>query len=120
MTTLVRAIEDTVPTVGLSNIYLSSSLKKGNSFRYKNSGKASLNTDYTISLSSGATPRMLSVDSGKIVLDSGIDNIKLSINPLNDALVEGMEDVTFTILEPLYGYALKDSTAVVPLSLIHI
>lgn len=113
ISSLANATEDAIPVSGLINIDLSSTLIKANSFTYKISGKASLNTDYTISLSSGATPIMLSVDSGKVLLDSGINNLKLSITTLNDALVEGMEDVTFTILEPLFGFALKDSTAIV-------
>lgn len=113
MTSLLNVEETVIPKMGVIHIDLSRPLKTSDSFKYKIVGTASLNTDYNISLSSGSSPVFLSTDSGKIFIDTGITNLKLFINPINDSKVEGMERIHFTILEPPPGFALKDSTAII-------
>ena len=115
MSTLLHAEEAAMPKMGLIHIDLSRPLKSSDSFTYTIAGTASLNIDYTISLSAGASPVLLSTDSGKIFIDTGITNLKLFINPINDGKVEGMERIQFSIRESLPGFAVKDSTVIVSL-----
>lgn len=115
MSTLLHAEEAAMPKMGLIHIDLSKPLKSSDSFTYTIAGTASLNIDYTISLSAGASPVLLSTDSGKIFIDTGITNLKLFINPINDGKVEGMERIQFSIRESLPGFAVKDSTVIISL-----
>lgn len=115
MSTLLQAEEAAMPKMGLIHIDLSKSLKTSDSFTYTISGTASFNIDYTISVSTGGSSVLLATDSGKISIDTGIRNLQLYINPINDVKVEGMERIQFSIRESIPGFAIKDSTAIVHL-----
>lgn len=83
------------------------------SFHYSLSGIATFGTDYTMSLSGGASPASLSAASGTITVPAGTDSFIATVTPVNDALSEGLEPVTISISAASAVYTIGDSTATV-------
>lgn len=95
---------------GQIQVNLSSPLKHLDSFKYSISGSGILGIDYTAQLNYKSSTITLSATSGYIKIDTGAYSFLINFYPINDMLVEGMEDILFTIENPLKTYALKDST----------
>lgn len=80
-------------------------------FNYAISGTATFNTDYTVTLSGGATPATLTSATGTITVPISSSAINATITPINDALSEGTETVRIVVSNPSGSYVRADSSA---------
>lgn len=110
-----NAIEGTSPTAGVMTFNFTPAPAAIATFNYKISGTATLGTDYTIALSGGSTPASLSASTGTISVPSGVGTFTATINPINDAIAEGLENVTITISGASIPYSIDDSIATINL-----
>lgn len=109
------AIEGTIPTAGIFTLTFTPATAAITTFSYNLSGSATFNTDYTVSLSAGATPATLSTATGIITVPAGISTFTATINPIDDAIAEGLETIKMTISAPSGIYTTGDSTATINL-----
>ena len=105
------ALEGTSATIGNFEFDIAPTTTSITTVNYTLSGTATFNTDYTVSLSAGATPISLSTSSGTISVPLGKSTVTASISPINDALAEGMESVRMSLSAASGGYATIDSVA---------
>jgi predicted extracellular nuclease len=112
---IAHAAEAALPNDGRMKIELSAAPSKTTVFKYDISGTATFNIDYTTSITVGTSTSSLSAATGSISIDSGVSSLYINFHPINDALVEGMETIQYTISEALTGYALKDSSVLIHL-----
>ena len=77
-------------------------------------GTASFGTDYTVSYSTGSTSSTASI--GTLTIPTGTSSISITVTPVNDALVEGLENITLTLSNADGGYSLATPAASINLS----
>lgn len=109
------AFESPIPKKAQLNFSLSAPPATASSLEYSITGSADFNTDYTTITSGAVTPALLSSNSGTITLPAGISSFAIDFLPVDDALMEGMEDILFRITKAPEGFALKDSTILIKL-----
>lgn len=107
------ATEGTTPTAGSFNITFNPVTAGSTAFNYQITGTATFNTDYSISLSGGATPATLSSTTGTITVPASTGSITATVTPINDALSEGAETVNIKITTPSSPYNILDSVATI-------
>ncbi|MFA6150132.1 MAG: ExeM/NucH family extracellular endonuclease [Chitinophagaceae bacterium] len=110
-----NAVEGASPTAGVFTFSFTPVTAGTTTFSYAITGTAALGTDYTIALSSGATPSALSAASGTITVPSGVTSFTATVNPINDAIAEGLETIVCKISSPSGVYTVADSVATVNL-----
>jgi len=110
-----QAFESTVPKKAQLNFTLSAASAVATALEYTLTGSADFNIDYTASTSGALTPTSLSTGSGTIALPAGISSFAIDFLPIDDALIEGMENIVFRITKAPDGFALKDSTVFIKL-----
>lgn len=115
ITPTTNAIEGLSPTAGVITFNYSPALATVSTFNYKVSGTATLGTDYTITLSGGTTPSSISSSTGTISIPSGLASFTATINPVNDAMAEGLENISITISSASAPYTIDDSIATINL-----
>ncbi|MGB3534156.1 MAG: DUF4347 domain-containing protein [Microcoleaceae cyanobacterium] len=102
-------------TTGTFNINLTQPAPIGGlAVEYNIAGNAIRNTDYTIELN-GAE-----VGLNSFVIPAGLTNTTLDIIPIPDELIEGIETLELTLIEPptLENYAVQEDAATATLSLV--
>ncbi len=107
------ATEGTTPTGGSFNITFNPVTTGSTTFNYQITGAATFNTDYSITLSGGATPATLSSATGTITVPASTGSITATVTPINDALSEGAETVNIKITSPSSPYNILDSVAAI-------
>lgn len=107
------ATESSTPVAGTFNISFNPITAGTATFNYQVTGTATFNTDYTISLSGGATPATLSSATGTITVPASTGSITATVTPINDALSEGAETVSIKITTPSTPYNILDSVAAI-------
>lgn len=98
-------------TNGSFNINLSAPTAGSTTFDYALTGSATFNTDYSVTLSAGATPSPLTAATGTITIPSGVSTVTVTITPIDDATLEGTETITLTLSNPGGGYTLTTPAA---------
>ena len=111
-----NAAEAPVPTSGSFTITFAPATSVITTFNYSLTGTATFNTDYTVTLSGGATPSPLVAASGTITVPSLTSTITVTIAPIDDALVEGNETVILTISSASGGYLIGTSPLTITIS----
>lgn len=112
-----NAAEAPVPTNGSFTFTFTPATAAITTFNYTlNTGTATFNTDYNVTLSGGATPSPLVSATGTITVPATSGVITATITPLDDALVEGNETVILTISTASGGYIISPSSATITIS----
>ncbi len=112
-----NAAEAVVPTNGNFTFTFAPPTPGITTFDYTlNTGTATFNTDYTATLSGGATPSPLVNPTGTITVPAASGAVTVTITPINDALVEGNETVFLTISNVSGGYTINLSSASITIS----
>ncbi|HTN18723.1 MAG TPA: ExeM/NucH family extracellular endonuclease [Chitinophagaceae bacterium] len=109
------AVEGTAPTAGVFTFTFVPATTAATTFNYTLAGAATFATDYSVALSAGASPATLTAATGTISVPSGVTTFTATVNPINDALAEGMEDIKMTIRGVSAPYSISDSTATMKL-----
>ena len=109
--TTTNALEGLSPSSGMFTLTFTPATGSSTTFNYTLGGSAILSTDYSISLSSSATPSTLTALSGTITVPSGVSSFTATVNPINDVLSEGLETVRMAISSVSGLYSIKDSVA---------
>lgn len=109
------AVEGTSPTAGAFTFTFVPATTAATTFNYTLAGSATFGTDYTVSLSGSATPAALSAATGVISVPSGVTTFTATVNPVDDAVAEGLEDVKMTIRAVSAPYSVSDSMAIIKL-----
>jgi predicted extracellular nuclease len=109
------AVEGASPTAGVFTFTFVPATASTATFNYTIAGTAALGTDYTLALSGGATPAALTAATGTITVPSGVTTFTAIVNPVNDAMTEGLEDIKMTIRSVSAPYSISDSAATVKL-----
>ena len=102
-------------TTGTFNINLTQPAPVGGlAVDYNIAGNAIRNTDYTIELNGAA------IGLNSFIIPAGLTNTTLDIIPIPDELIEGIETIELTLIEPLSleNYAVQEDAATATLSLI--
>ena len=112
-TILVAAgISATEPnTNGIFTINLSTPTTTATEINFTFSGTATFGTDYTVTYSAGST--ISTTASETLSLPAGIDAITVTINPTDDALVEGTESISLTLSAPTNGYTITTAMQII-------
>ena len=106
------ATEGSTPIAGNFNITFNPVTTGSTTFNYQIIGTATFNTDYSITLSGGATPATLSSATGTITIPASTGSITATVTPINDALSEGAETVNIKITTPSSPYNILDKMCI--------
>ncbi|RYY51508.1 MAG: ExeM/NucH family extracellular endonuclease [Chitinophagaceae bacterium] len=101
--------EGATPVAGSVIFNFAPATTASTTFNYIITGTATLGTDYTVSLSGGATPASITSATGTITVPTAAGNIIATVTPIDDATSEGLETVIFKISNASNGYAISDS-----------
>lgn len=104
-----NAYEELAASPAHIKVRLSSPLKSSRSFHYSFLGSASFAIDYTAQIETSTASRLITANAGTLSLDSGTSEFFILLTPINDTLVEGLENIRFVVEEAFDAYALKDS-----------
>lgn len=105
------AAEASSPTAGTFNISFMPATTGSTTLSYNLTGTATFNTDYTVTLSAGATPSTLTNASGSITVPASVSSVVATVTPINDVIAEGVETVKIAISNPSAGYKIGDTNA---------
>lgn len=98
-------------TIGTFTINFSTPTTSSTSINFAYTGSATFSSDYTITYSAGSTTS--TVSTGTLTVPAGTSAVTVSASPVNDASIEGTENITLTISSPTAGYALGTPAATI-------
>jgi hypothetical protein len=96
-------------TNGSFIINFSSPTTSSTNINFAYTGSATFTTDYSISYSAGSTASATS--TGTLTVPAGTSSVTVTATPVNDALIEGTENITLTLSSPTGGYTLGTAAA---------
>ncbi len=102
-------------TAGSFTINFSAATTASTDINYNFTGNASFGTDYNVSFSSG-TPANPSTSTGTLTVPSGTSSVTVTVTPIDDASVEGTENITLTLSAPTGGYTLGNAASSINLT----
>lgn len=103
-------------TNGSFNVNFTPATTGVTTFDYAFTGTGTFNTDYSVTLSAGATPSPLTTATGTITVPSGVSSVTVTITPIDDATLEGAETVILTLTNPGGGYSIGTPSASISIS----
>ena len=96
-------------TTGSFTINFSAATTGSADVNFAFAGVAIFGTDYTITYSAGSATSTTA--SGTLTVPAGTSSVTVTITPIDDAMIEGVETVSLDISSPTGGYTLGNATA---------
>lgn len=101
-------------TTGSFTINFSPATTGSTDVNYAFTGTATFGTDYTVSFSAG-TPSTATASGTLQNIPASTSTVTVTITPIDDAAVEGAENITLTLSAPTAGYSLGTAAATINL-----
>jgi hypothetical protein len=101
-------------TNGSFTINFSTATTASTNVNFAYTGTAVFATDYTISYSTGTTNT--STSSGVLTVPAGISSVTVTVTPVDDPDVEGLETIILTLSAPTGGYVITTGSATINLN----
>lgn len=96
-------------TTGSFTINFSAATTASTDINFSFAGTATFGTDYIVNYSTGTTASTNA--SGTLTVPSGTSSVTITITPIDDALIEGIETISLDLSSPTGGYTLGTSSA---------